>query len=217
MSLKTKLVLAITGLVFLVTTVLSLVYVSQLLESVVQVSYDTNKLGAEQIRYALQLALEEGLRGQQINPNDQVELRRLAAAAVRSSSALNAVVSSVIRYSPTVYDISIGDTDNRAMLTTGTGGEDQLLPVRQSYQRLRDSNAVELIKAVFGPAEVYDVVLPLDRNGQPFATVRVGVRTTLLRSVYDPLVKPTLTLVGLALITALVIAFLLGNLALRPM
>jgi hypothetical protein len=32
MSLKTKLVLAITGLVFLVTVVLSLVYVSQLLE-----------------------------------------------------------------------------------------------------------------------------------------------------------------------------------------
>ena len=38
MSLKTKLVLAITGLVFLVTAVLSLVYVSQLLESVVQES-----------------------------------------------------------------------------------------------------------------------------------------------------------------------------------
>jgi len=217
MSLKTKLVLAITGLVFLVTAVLSLVYISKLLESVVQESYDTNKLGAEQIRYALQLALEAGLKDQQINPNDQVQLRHLAAEAVRNSSALNAVVNSVIIYSPTVYDISVGDTNNRALLTTGTGGEDQPLPARQNYQRLRDSNAVELIRAVFGPAQVYDVVLPLDRNGQPFATVRVGVRTTLLRSVYDPLVKPTLTLIGLALVTALVVAFLLGNLALRPM
>jgi signal transduction histidine kinase len=217
MSLKTKLVMAITGLVFLVTAVLSLVYISKLLESVVQESYDTNKLGAEQIRYALQLALEAGLKDQQINPNDQVQLRHLAAEAARKSSALNAVVNSVIIYSPTVYDISVGDTNNQALLTTGTGGEDQPLPTRQNYQRLRDSNAVELIKAVFGPAQVYDVVLPLDRNGQPFATVRVGVRTTLLRSVYDPLVNPTLTLIGLALITALVVAFLLGNLALRPM
>ena len=73
MSLKTKLVMAITGLVFLVTAVLSLVYISKLLESVVQESYDTNKLGAEQIRYALQLALEAGLKDQQINPNDQVQ------------------------------------------------------------------------------------------------------------------------------------------------
>ena len=217
MSLKTKLVLAITGLVFLVTAVLSLVYVSQLLESVVQESYDTNKLGAEQIRYALQLALEEGLKDQQVNPNDQVQLRNLAAQAVRDSAALKAVVNSVIIYSPTVYDISIGDTTNKAMLTTGTGGDDQALPVRQNYQRLRDSNAVDLLKAVLGAPQVYDVVLPLDRNGQPFATVRVGVRNSLLLSVYYPLVKPTLTLIGLALITALVVAFFLGNLALRPM
>ena len=217
MSLKTKLVLAITGLVFLVTTVLSLVYVSRLLQDVVQQSYDTNVLGAEQIRYALRLALKEGLKDEQISPYDSVELRKLAAAAVRGNAALNAVVSSVITYSPTVYDIGIGDIDNRAMLTTEAGGNDQVLPRRGNYQLLRDSNAVQLIKAVYGPAQVYDVVLPLERNGQPFATVRVGVRTTLLRALYEPLVKPALTLMGLALMTSLVVAFLLGNLALRPM
>ena len=218
MSLKTKLVLAITGLVFLVTAVLSVVYVSRLLQAVVQQSYDTNVLGAEQIRYALRLALEAGLKDQQVNPNDQVELRRLAATAVRESTALSAVVKSVVTYSPTVYDISIGDNDNRALLTTGTGGNDQLLPVRTSYQQLRDSNAIELLKAVYNQsAQVYDVVLPLERNDQPFATVRVGVRTTLLRTVFEPLVQPALTLMGLALATSLVVAFFLGNLALRPM
>jgi len=217
MSLKTKLVLAITGLVFLVTAVLSLVYVSRLLQAVVQQSYATNELGAEQIWYALTLALETGLKDQQINPNDQIALRSLAANAVRDSTALKAVVNSVVRYSPSVYDISIGDNNNRALLTTGTGGNDQLLPTRTNYQRLRDSNAVELLKAVYGKAQVYDVVLPLERNGELFATVRVGVRTTLLRALYEPLVAPALTLMGLALMTSLVVAFLLGNLALRPM
>jgi signal transduction histidine kinase len=218
MSLKTKLVLAITGLVFLVTAVLSVVYVSQLLQAVVQQSYDTNELGAEQIRYALRLALEAGLKGQKVNPNDQVQLRVLAATAVRDSTALQAVVKSVITYSPTVYDISVGDNDDRALLTTGTGGNDQSLPTRTNYQRLRDSNAIELLRAVYGTsAQVYDVVLPLERNGEPFATVRVGVRTTLLRAVFEPLVKPALTLMGLALATSLVVAFFLGNLALRPM
>jgi signal transduction histidine kinase len=216
MSLKTKLVLAITGLVFLVAAVLSLVYISQLLQSVVQESYDANKRGAEQIRYALQLALEDGLKDQQVNPNDPVQLRNLAATAVRNSKPLKAVVNSVVIYSPTVYDISIGDSSNRALITTGTGGEDQPLPVRTNYQSLRDSNAIELLKAVLGNPQVYDVVLPLDRNGEPFATVRVGVRTSFLKSVYDPLVKPTLTLMGLALVTALIVAFFLGNLALRP-
>jgi signal transduction histidine kinase len=216
-SLKSKLVLAITGLVFLVSAVLSLVYVSRLVQAVVQQSYDTNVLGVEQIRYALQLALETGLKDQKVDPNNQLQLRDLAATAIRESVALKAEVDSTIRYSPSVYDVSIGDINNRAMLTTGTGGNDQPLPTRANYQQLRDSNAIELLKAVFGPPRVYDVVLPLDRNGQPFATVRVGVRTTLLQTVFEPLVKPALTLMGLALITSLLVAFLLGNLALRPM
>ncbi len=217
MSLKTKLVLAITSLVFLVTVVLSLVYVSQLLRSIVAQSYDTNVLVARQIRYALQLALENGLKDQKVDPNDQAQLRQLTAAAVRDNAALTAVVSSVNRYSPTVYDISIGDSRNRALLTTGTSGDDQPLPVRPNYQRLSDSNALELVETVFGQAKVYDVSLPLESNGKLFATVHVGVRTTLLRDPYQAQLTPALTLMGLALATSLVVAFLLGNLALRPM
>jgi len=217
MSLKTKLVLAITSLVFLVTVVLSLVYVSQLLQSIVTQSYDTNVLVARQIRYALQLALENGLKDQKVDPNNQEQLRLLTVAAVRDNAALTAVVSSVNRYSPTVYDISIGDNRNRALLTTGPSGDDQPLPVRPNYQRLRDSNALELVETVFGQAKVYDVTLPLERNGELFATVHVGVRTTLLRQPYQAQLTPALTLMGLALATSLVVAFLLGNLALRPM
>jgi hypothetical protein len=44
---------------------------------------------------------------------------------------------------------------------------------------------------------VFDVVVPLERNGEPFATVHVGVRTTLLRAVYAPWLKEALTLMGL--------------------
>jgi signal transduction histidine kinase len=217
MSLKMKLVLAITSLVFMVTVVLSLVYVSQLLQSIVNESYDTNVLVARQVRYALQLALEDGLKGQKVDPNNHAQLRDLTAAAVRDNAALQAVVSSVIRYSPTVYDISIGDSRNRVLLTTGPSGDDQMLPVRPNYQRLKDSNALELVETVFGKAQVYDVVLPLESNGELFATVHVGVRTTLLRDPYEAQLTPALTLMGLALATALLVAFLLGNLALRPM
>ncbi len=217
MSLKSKLVLAITSLVFLVTVVLSLVYVNQLLQAVVTQSYDTNVLVARQIRYALQLALESGLKGEKVDPNNQAQLRQLAAAAVRDNAALQAVVSSVNRYSPTVYDISIGDNMGNALLTTGPSGDDNPLPVRPDYKRLRESNAVELVKTVFGPPRVYDVELPLERNNESFAVVHVGVRTTLLRALYEPQLASALTLVGLALATSLVVAFLLGNLALRPM
>jgi len=52
--LKTKLVLAITLLVFLIAGLLSLVYVSQLLEAAVKQSYDTNEMVAKQLRFSMQ-------------------------------------------------------------------------------------------------------------------------------------------------------------------
>ncbi|HTJ30943.1 MAG TPA: ATP-binding protein [Acidobacteriaceae bacterium] len=217
MSLKSKLVLAITSLVFLVTMMLSLVYINQLLQAVVTQSYDTTVLVARQIRYALQLALEKGLKGQQVDPNNKAELRLLVVDAVRDNAALQAMVSSVNRYSPTVFDISIADNGGRALSTTGPTGDDNPIPQRPDYQQLRNANAIQLMRIVFGPPRVYDVVLPLERNGGSFATVHVGVRTTLLRALYQPQLTAALTLMGLALGTSMVVAFLLGNLALRPM
>lgn len=216
MSLKTKLVLAITSLVFLMTAVLSLVYMSQLLQAVVNQSYETNVIVAQEVWFALQKALENGLAHQEIRPGDQAQLRSLVADAIRKDESLNDAMSSALRYSPTIYDVSIGDTDDRALLTTRAGGQDQSLPMRENYEALRDSNSIELLEAVFGPVQVYDVIIPLQRNGEPFATVHVGVRSSLLRTQYEPLVQRTVTLMSLALVASLVIAFFLANLALRP-
>ena len=217
MRLKTKLVLAITALVFLISGVLSLVYVSQLLHEAVQQSYYTNRLVANQIRFALQRALETGLKDRKVDPNNPEQLRDLAAAAVRDNAALQAVVDSVNRYSLTVYDINIGDSQSRTLLSTNPDNQDKPLPIRPNYNQLNDANAIQLMTDVFGPPRVYDVVVPLERNGEPFATVHVGVRTTLLRAVYEPWLEEAFTLMGFALATSLVVAFLLGNLALRPM
>ena len=65
---------------------------------------------------------------------------------------------------------------------------------RPDYNQLLDDNPFELMQEVFGPPKVYDVVAPLERNGQPFATVHVGVRTTFLRAVYEPWLSATITL-----------------------
>jgi signal transduction histidine kinase len=217
MRLKTKLVLAITLLVFLIAGLLSLVYVSQLLHSAVQQSYDTNRLVANQVRFALQNALQTGLKDQTVDPNNPVQLRNLAAEAVRDNEALQAVIDSVNRYSLTVYDINIGDNQLSTLLSTNPENEDKPLPARPDYNQLLDANPIELMQEVFGPPKVYDVVAPLERNGQPFATVHVGVRTTFLRAVYEPWLSATITLMELVLCAALIAAFLLSNLALRPL
>ena len=217
MRLKTKLVLAITTLVFLIAGLLSLVYVSQLLHSAVQQSYDSNLLVANQIRFALQKALETGLKDRKVDPNNPAELRELAATVVRDNAALQAVVESVNRYSLTVYDINIGDNQSKTLLSTDSENFDKPLPVRPNYKQLLDAEPVQLMEAVFGSPRIFDVVVPLDRNGEPFASVHVGVRTTLLLAVYKPWLTSARTLMELVLGTALIAAFLLSNLALEPL
>ncbi len=217
MRLKTKLVLAITGLVFLIAGLVSLVYVGQLVKAAVQQSYDTNQMVAEQIRLALENALETGLKDQKVDPNNPGELRALAAAAVRGDASLQAAVESVERYSLTVYDVNIADNQGNTLFSANPDSEDKPIPVRPDYKRLLDAGPMQLMREVFGPPKVFDVVVPLDRNGEPFATVHVGVRTTLLSAFYRPWLKQALWLTGFALGAALLVAFLLSNLALQPM
>ena len=217
MRLKIKLVLAITALVFLITGLVSLVYASQMLHSAVAESYDTNHMVAEQIRFALQNALETGLRDQTVDPNDPAQLRALMTSAVRDNAELQAVVQSVNRYSLTVYDVNIGDSHSLTLLSTNPENEDKSLPLRPDYTQLLNLNSFQLMLEVFGPPKVYDVIASLENNGAPFASVHVGVRTTLLLAFYAPWRTEALSLMGVSLLTALLAAFLLSNLALRPM
>lgn len=217
MRLKTKLVLAITGLVFLIAGLMSFVYVSQLVKAAVQQSYDTNQMVAEQIRMAFENALRTGLKDQKVDPNNPGELRALAAAAVRNDASLQATVESVERYSLTVYDVNIADSQGNTLFSPNPDSEDKPVPQRPNYKSLLNAGTLRLMAEVFGPPKVFDVVVSLDRNGVPFAAVHVGVRTTLLSAVYRPWLEQALWLMGFALGTALLVAFLLGNLALQPM
>ena len=61
----------------------------------------------------LQKALETGLKDQTVDPNNPAQLRTLEAQAMHDSATLKAVIESVNRYSLTVYDINIGDSQSR--------------------------------------------------------------------------------------------------------
>jgi signal transduction histidine kinase len=217
MRLKTKLVLAITGLVFLIAGVLSLVYVSHLVNAAIQQSDDSNRMVANQVRSALQSALQEGLRDQTVDRNDKQKLRELVEKAIKESDSLSAMLDSANMYSATEFDVNIVDTQSRILLSTFPDSDGKVLPWRPKYSDLLAADPITKMREIYGPAKVFDIIAPLDRNNQPFLSVHVGVRTTLLQAVYEPSLKESLTLMSFALGTALVVAFLLSNLALRPL
>jgi len=216
MRLKTKLVLAITGLVFLIAGLLSLVYVSHLVDAVVQESYNSNRQTANYVKFALQQALESGLKDQMIAPGDTARLMQLATDAIRNSKILRNAIDAPVMYSLTVNDITITDTQDHIILTTLPGSPDRL-DSRRRYSDLVAADPITKMRDIYGPGKIFDIVVPQDRNGEPFLNVHVGVRTTLLHHFYEPSLQDAVTLIAFAAGTALIAAFLLSNLALRPM
>ncbi len=218
MRLKTKLVLAITALVFLIAGTVSLVYVHQLVKAEVQQTYDTNRMVADQVWYALQQALETGLRDRTVDPNNPAELRELVAETIQGDATLQATLDSVNRYSLTVYDINIADSQVTVLLSSNNPeNQGKPLPVRPNYNQLLKASPIRMMMQVFEKPAVFDVVRPLENNGKLIATVNVGIHTTLLRAIYGPVLRKAFWLMSFALITALAAAFLLSNLALRPL
>jgi signal transduction histidine kinase len=216
MRLKTKLVLAITGLVFLVVCTLSWIFLGQLLRQRMSQAYSANDMVAHQILFATRGALETNIHGPRVDPNDPQSVRAAAAQALRSDPALTALMDSAIRYSPTVFDVSIADSEGRALLSTDPTNVDHLLPHRQEYEELESGGLLRQLEVVFGPPRVYNVTLPVERNFEPFATIRVGVRTTFLRFVVQPWLIAALTYIGVAIVCSLIFAAFLANLALKP-
>ena len=217
MRLKTKLVLAISALVVLLAGVVSGVYVHQLVKAAVQQTYETNRMVANQVWYALGQSLKTGLTGRTVDPNNPDELREMVAETVQGDDSLRSALDAVNRYSLTVYDINIGDSTGLTLISTNPDHEGKPLPQRPNYNVLLKASPIRTMMQIFAKPEVFDVVAPLENNGKLLATVNVGVHTTLLRAVYEPLLTKAAYLMGFSLIAALLAAFLLSNLALRPL
>src|ERR1700721_1608569 len=213
MRLKTKLVLAITGLVFLVVFTLSWIFLGQLLRQRMSQAYSANDMVAHQIALATQRSLTASLS---LYANDPKALRAAAAKALRNDPAVAELLNSAIRYAPTVFDVTIADSEGRGLLSTDPTNVDHLVPQRPEYAELESGGLLQLLKVVFGPPRVYNLTLPLELHSEPFATVRVGVRTTFLRFVVEPWLFAAVTYTGVAIICSLILPPFLPNIALKP-
>jgi len=218
MRLKTKLVVTITGLVFLLVSVISWLYLSSSLQQNVDQNYASTDIIAHQVLFATRQAIEAGVRAKAIDPAAPPPIISSEMAGVlRQDAALSALMDSVISYSPTVFDITVTDSADRTLVSTDPVLGGGPLPYRPRYATLRFRSPLKIIEVVTGRPRVYDVPLELQRNGKPFATVHVGIRTSFLLEVFRPRLLEAFTLTGVAILTSLVVAAFVANLALAPL
>jgi PAS domain S-box-containing protein len=218
MRLRVKLVGVVTGLVFLLVLGISLLYLSRSLRQYVDQSYAATDIIAHQLLFATRQAVQQGVLAGAIDPTlPEPQVRGQVAQTLGDDPSLTALMDSVISYSPTIYDIDITDRHGRVLVGTDPALIGNVLPFRPSFERLRYRSIIKLRQIIFGKAKVYDLPLSLDRNGEPFATVHIGMRTSFLLQVFRPSLLQAFGYTIGALLISLLAAAVVTSLALAPL
>jgi signal transduction histidine kinase len=217
MRLKTKLVVSATGLTFAIVLILSALFVSELLRQRIEQTAAANDVLAHEVWLMTRQAVEMGLRANPPIDRSEEALHEAVVDALRSQAALADVMNTVVRYSPTVQDVSVTDAHGLTLVSTDPDAVNQPAVFRFSLSGLESSSVPHQMNVVFGKPRVLDISQSLDRNGAPFLVVHVGVRSTFLKNSYEPWLRAALIFALLAAVAAMVAAGLLANLALRPL
>lgn len=216
MRLKTKLVLSATGLTFAIVLVLSALFVGELLRQRIEQTSAANDVLAHEVLLMTRQAVENGLRANPPVDRTPEALHAAVTAALQNQTALADVMNAVVRYSPTVQDVSVTDAAGMTLVSTDPDAVDQQAPQRMSLQSVQQGSVVSQMKVVFGRPRVLDIQQSLDRNGASFLLVHLGVRSTFLKNSYAPWLWVSLRFALLAALAAMAAAALLANLALQP-
>jgi signal transduction histidine kinase len=217
MRLKTKLVVSATGLTFAIVLILSALFVSELMRQRIEQTVAANDMPVRQVLLMTRQALEAGLRANPPRDRSDEALRVAVVDALRSQTALQDVMNAIVRYSPTVQDVSVTDAHGMTLVSTDPDALNQPAVFRFSLASVQNGSVAHQMRVVFGKPRVLDISQSLERNGVPFLVAHVGVRSTFLKNSYEPWLRAALIFALGSALAAMVAAGLLANLALRPL
>ena len=215
--LKTKLVLAISAMVFALVATLSYLYVSQFVRQRLREAYSNGDFVARQIRDAGRDAVAVDLRNTDIQPDDADKIRSVIADSLQTDPGVNTLLQSVVGYSLIIYDAGIYDNSGRVLVHTDASLLDKTIAPREDFAHVRDGSFFRQIGVVYGKPEVYDIHLPIQREGKPFGDIRIGISTVFLKSELKPQLNRALTFSIVSILVSFMLAAFLSNIALRPL
>jgi PAS domain S-box-containing protein len=218
LRLKTKLVIAITGMVVAIVATLSTLYISEVVQQRIQQVYAVAEVLRDQIFAVSKPAFDVDLSGTRIDMNDPKQVEDAVQDLLQSDTGITSLLESV-NAQPNILDASIVDAKGLALLHTTAGLQGTIISPRPDFSTLLHAGLREQLKVIYGPLQTYDVRLPLvhTATGKPFGEVRVGVNTALLKDTLKPLIQRALVYSGTAVLFSLILAAALSNVALRPL
>jgi PAS domain S-box-containing protein len=217
LRLKTKLVMAISGMVLALVSVLSYAYLSQLVRQRIAETYEDGDFIAHQIYQVSRDALDVDLSNTRVDENNPAEVRRFIESNLAEDPGVNSLIQSIVGYQPSVYEVAIADVNGNALLHSLPDLIGKPLSKREPFINLRRASFWRQLNVVYGKPSVYDIDLRLQRGQIPFGTVHVSMQTVFLKNELEPQFNRAIIFAGVAILVSFLLAVALSSFALRPL
>jgi PAS domain S-box-containing protein len=216
LRLRTKLTLVMTSLVFLVVAVLSVVFLGQLLQQVLQ---ETDKNARDlahyvflQVQNALTDAANQGIRPSSTSPDD---IHDYVRHALEINEGLQAQLAAAIS-SPLIYEVSIADQDGLVLISSDKTLPGQFLPRRTPLSQLVQRGLLHQIKVLRGASRLFEHDYRFNLGDKPFGEVRIVLSSGFLLDEIRTGLFRAGTIVLVALIISTLLAAVVSRAALAP-
>ena len=213
---KTIIVLGITFMVTVMVSAFSYLYISQILRQRITNAHETATRLTQQAAYAAENDIPD-FSSTRLDTTNPVVVRRALMEYLPTDVSLNNMLQSDVGNWSFIYDAAIVGSDGKALLHTNANLVGKTVVVRPDFQRVLAAHFREQLRLVYSPAAVYNVSFPLQLNGSPFGTIRIGVSTVFLKSELTPRLMHALYFSIASVFASLVLAAGISNLALGPL
>src|SRR5947209_820992 len=217
LRLKTKLVLAITGLVCALVFSLAVLAIRQVLQMSLDDAYRSGESVASTVFSQARADLEIAFHATPQSITTDPQMRDFATASLKGDEALQRTCGSILSYYKTIYDVSIVDLENHIIANADQDRAGQVAPERVMFKHLVQADFITQVRSVFSRTHESTFTTPMQLHGRDFAYVRVTMSTVFLRDLLKPEIKRALMFSIAAILLSVLLAASLSNFALRPL
>jgi signal transduction histidine kinase len=216
MRRKAIIVLTITFMVTAMVAAFSYLYISSLLRQRITNAYENATLLTKQLASFASNDLPD-FTSTRVDTNDPVAMRRAITEYLPMDTNLLNNLETDRDYWPYIYDVSVIDAKGKALLHTNTQLVGKPVAARPNFNTVKTARFWEQLRAVYSPPAVYDVSWPLELNGAPFGTIRIGVSTVFLKNEINPSLVRSVFFSIASIFVSVLLAAGISNLALGPL
>jgi signal transduction histidine kinase len=202
-SLRVREMLALTTVVLLVVVVLTLAHLAGVAQVMLGSAGDEGRLLARQLFHQAARVVAED--------------RAATPDVLRSDANIRALMEGMVGYSRVVVYAAVVDPAGRAVVHSDPMLEGRSFGPRRTLDTVLESGTPRMLVALLGLPQIYEVQLPIRRGEAPFATISVGISTSLVRQELREALVRSVALGVAALVIAVAVGLGAGRMLLESL